>query len=281
MSGNIDSKINFWNKRLEGLIKEKYQTQVSFLKAFQARYHAGTQADVSRWCRVGESIKGRNGKPTVIGFPTYETMNRIAEFFDVDIGYLTGETDYETYEMEKACTTLCVDKSAGKALHGVAAGYSLGVEGIYNAKQYQAVIKYLTTSSSFPLLVKGLRNLAVSKYEMLYPNNYQANATQKINPDILELALECREYGAGEEPSAKVIAFLSSHPEREQELRDAVFALSDAEDKDFYQSEQSELSLKIAEYDLQKVYFSLIDEVTAENHLKEMSQPHEMKIQHD
>lgn len=281
MSGNIDSKINFWNKRLEGLIKEKYQTQVSFLKAFQARYHAGTQADVSRWCRVGKSVKGRNGKLTKIGFPSFETMNRIAEFFDVDIGYLIGETEYDTFEMEKACTALHIDKSAGKALRGIATGDKLGLAGMLYADQYQATLKYLITSDSFLPLVEGLRNLAVIKHETLYPKNCLADAIQKVDPDILNLARECCDYGAGEEPSDRVKEFLSQYPEREQELRDAVFALSEGADIDFAESEKNSLSLKLAEYDLQKAYFKLIDEVTAAEHLEEMSYTSVVPIKFD
>ena len=90
-------KAQGWCNRLHKLMKEKNYTQKSFLKEYKEKYGGGTQANISRWLRVGSKIE--NGK--TIGFPSYETMSNLADFFGVSVGYLIGETDYESFEMEK------------------------------------------------------------------------------------------------------------------------------------------------------------------------------------
>lgn len=94
---NDINKAQCWCNRLYKLMKEKNYTQKSFLKEYKEKYGGGTQANISRWLRVGSKIE--NGK--TIGFPSYETMSNLADFFGVSVGYFIGETDYESFEMEK------------------------------------------------------------------------------------------------------------------------------------------------------------------------------------
>ena len=99
-------KAQCWCNRLHKLMKEKNYTQKSFLKEYKEKYGGGTQANISRWLRVGSKIE--NGK--TIGFPSYETMSNLADFFGVSVGYLIGETDYESFEMEKVCEFLGLEE---------------------------------------------------------------------------------------------------------------------------------------------------------------------------
>ena len=69
------------------------------------------QKDVSRWLNTGS--RTANG---IIGFPKYETMCLIADFFDVDVGYLTGETDEGTFNMAKTCDYIGLDDQAVQAV---------------------------------------------------------------------------------------------------------------------------------------------------------------------
>ena len=39
----------------------------------------------------------------VAAFPKFETIMNLADFFNVDVGYLIGETDMQSYSMEKVC----------------------------------------------------------------------------------------------------------------------------------------------------------------------------------
>lgn len=102
-----------WNKRLRGLMDEHHLKQASLANAMNKKYAQHDtrfgQKDVSRWLNVGSKAATKNG---VIGFPKYETMLLIADFFSVDIGYLTGETDFRSFDMEKAIKYLGVTGEA-------------------------------------------------------------------------------------------------------------------------------------------------------------------------
>lgn len=81
------------------------------------------------------SCDKKDGTPKEIGFPSYENMLNIANFFGVTVGYLTGETDFETFEMEKACKQIGIDEDTGKAIKGIVTGESVEPFGKYEAKR--------------------------------------------------------------------------------------------------------------------------------------------------
>ncbi len=100
----IKEKSLIWNSRLKICMDAREYSQASLAKALNDKYDTSYgQKDVSRWINIGAKI--RNGK---VGFPKYETMVLIADFFNVDIGYLTGETDEESFSLEKACSYMCL-----------------------------------------------------------------------------------------------------------------------------------------------------------------------------
>lgn len=109
----MDRVGNYWNQNLKLCLKNNGYTQETFAKAYKKQYGTGNQADVYRWLNVG-NMSGSSGKR--IGLPSYDTMKRIADFFHVTVGYLTGETDYETFEMERACKYFGVSEETGKVL---------------------------------------------------------------------------------------------------------------------------------------------------------------------
>lgn len=101
-----------WRQRLRRCMEERGLTQLSFVgqlnKRYLTRYH---QKDVSRWLNTGnQTISGR------IGFPKYETMLMIADFFGVHVGYLTGETDEQTFTMSQACEYTGLDCASIQAI---------------------------------------------------------------------------------------------------------------------------------------------------------------------
>lgn len=95
-----------------------------------------------------------------IGFPSYESMLNIADFFGVTVGYLTGETDFEKFDMEKACQTIGIDKETGKAMQSIVSGKSVRPFGKYQSKEISATMKFLLNAKSFPEFIKGLREYA-------------------------------------------------------------------------------------------------------------------------
>lgn len=167
MSDIFERKAGIWCSRLNQLMKKRGYTQKTFLKEYKSRYGGGTQANVSRWLRVGH-VTQKNGTAKAIGFPSYENMLNIADFFGVTIGYLTGETDFETFEMEKACQCLGIDENTGKALKDIASGKRIRF-GRHQLREIRATLRYLLMADSFPRFINGLREYAENIYRKNHP----------------------------------------------------------------------------------------------------------------
>lgn len=114
MYGISQSNMEIWRSRLQELMDAHELTQAAFVselnKQYLSRFH---QKDVSRWLNSGN--KTSTG---TIGFPKYETMAMIADFFGVDVGYLTGETDETSFDLEHASEYLGMSGESVAALRG-------------------------------------------------------------------------------------------------------------------------------------------------------------------
>jgi len=112
MNDLLEEKAMYWKARLKKCMSAGRYTQASFAEALNNRYGTSYgQKDVSRWMNTGAKIK--NGE---VGFPKYDTMLLIADFYSVDIGYLTGETDEISFTVEKACSYMGLNGDAIKAI---------------------------------------------------------------------------------------------------------------------------------------------------------------------
>lgn len=95
MDDIYNDKAEIWNNRLKECLKNHNLTQESFAnKLNQQYYQSFSQKDVSRWTNISSA----NQK---IGFPKFQTMILIADFFNVDVGYLIGETDHLNFSLDK------------------------------------------------------------------------------------------------------------------------------------------------------------------------------------
>lgn len=266
-------RASIWCERFGKLMEENGYTQESFLKEYKKKYGGGTQANVSRWLGVGRMIK-KDGTPKAIGFPSYENMLNIADFFDVTVGYLTGETDFETFEMEKACKQIGIDEDTGKAIKGIVTGESVEPFGKYEAKELRAVFKYLVTANSFPVLIKKVREYAENVYYMKNHINYLEIAKQKIGKDIIDLAIQCMDYQVEHDDEyGDIDDFKENGIERTEELSNAIRILNEAEDKGGGEVMMCERDVELSEYKLQKVYFEIIKEIVSDKNLPEMAIP--------
>lgn len=273
MNNINEKKASIWCERFGRLMKENGYTQEAFLKEYRKKYGGGTQANVSRWLGVGRVIK-KDGTPKEIGFPSYENMLNIANFFGVTVGYLTGETDFETFEMEKACEQIGIDEDTGKAIKGIVTGESVEPFGEYEAKEFGAVFKYLVTANSFPVLIKKVREYAENVYYMKNPINYLEIAKQKISKDIIDLAIQCIDYQVEHDDEyGNIDDFKENGIEPTEELLKAIRILNEAEDKDDGEVMLCERDVELSEYKLQKVYFEIIKEIVSDKNLPQMAIP--------
>lgn len=259
-----------WCNRLSKMMKERNYTQKTFLKEYKEKYGGGTQANISRWLRVGNKIE--NGK--TIGFPSYETMLNLADFFGVSVGYLTGETDYESFEMEKACEFLGLEEDGVKAIKGITSGERVDFFGKYMAHEYRSVLRYILTASSFTAFIKEAREYAENVYRQKHPISYMDRVAAKIKKDVLELAYQCMDYQCITDDEYGVIDdFKENNIEPTEELLEAIKALKEAQDQDYGEEQNREQRVKLSEYELQKIYFELIKDLIKEEQLPDMTIP--------
>lgn len=259
-----------WCSRLHKLMKEKNYTQKSFLKEYKEKYGGGTQANISRWLRVGSKIE--NGK--TIGFPSYETMSNLADFFGVSVGYLIGETDYESFEMEKVCEFLGLEEETVKAIKGITFGENMGIGANSMSSEYKSAFRYILTASSFPVFIKEAREYAENVYRLKHPIKYMDIVSAKMRKDLFDLAVQCMDYQfISDDEYGRIDDFEENSVEPTEELLEAISILNDAQDKDYAQKCYIEQMVKLSEYELQKIYFEVIKELTKEEHLPDMVIP--------
>ena len=259
-----------WCSRLHKLMKEKNYTQKSFLKEYKEKYGGGTQANISRWLRVGSKIE--NGK--TIGFPSYETMSNLADFFEVSVGYLIGETDYGSFEMEKVCKFLGLEEETVKAIKGITFGENMGIGANSMSSEYKSVFRYILTASSFPVFIKKAREYAENVYRLKHPIKYMDIVSAKMRKDLFDLAVQCMDYQfISDDEYGRIDDFEENSVEPTEELLEAISILNDAQDKDYAQKCYIEQMVKLSEYELQKIYFEVIKELTKEEHLPDMVIP--------
>ena len=122
MNDIFSKSATIWNERLADLMENnvfgKKYTQASLADEMNKRYadERGamfTQKGVGRWLKVGVFSSTKKG---YYGFPEYETMLYIADFFCVDVGYLTGETDYRRFDIGKASSFLGINEKSAEQI---------------------------------------------------------------------------------------------------------------------------------------------------------------------
>lgn len=210
----ISKKQEKWNKRFKECV-EKNGSQAAFAKALNEKYRSDNdkeikQPTISNWWNVGVKREGK----VSIGFPKFENMLMVADFLGVDIGYLIGETDAETFDLAKASEFLRLDPNALKNFLRVTEGDELSRE--YGTDEYGAVLNKLLCSKYLDDFVKSLNALedAYMKYNNMIPNiseldevnlqkvynNYlNSKLFDKYDETILNLAWEHRDIILEEE----------------------------------------------------------------------------------
>lgn len=107
-----------WNSRVRAKMKELNITQTELAKRVNAEFGVSTydQKYASNWVSVGKRTPKDD---SAIPFPRFEIMLAIAHVLGVDVGYLTGEYDFVTYEAKQACEYTGLSEDGIKALREV------------------------------------------------------------------------------------------------------------------------------------------------------------------
>ena len=251
---------DIWNEKVNQLIEERCGSRKAFVEAYRERYGVGNVVDARRWVNVN----CKAAKDEIIGFPSYDTMRRIADFFDVTVGYLTGETDYKTFELERACKYLGIDQAAGEAILRITKMKDATRFEKYQKDNYGNALCRLLAADGFEEFIGGICQCAEAIYCEANPVDYMnSSQIQSIKPEILEQAIRYKDVWM--EPDEEDDAI-----EMTDELRDAIYAIRAAEDKGYHQQFVLDQNVKVAKYELQERYFHLIEEILRLENCKEI-----------
>lgn len=187
-----------WNKRLKEQMEEKQYTQTSFAKELNDNFRNNanekefTQTTVHGWLNVG-TMRGTN--KTQIGFPKFENMLLIANLLEVNLGYLIGETDAETFTLEDASDYLHLEPKAITNLK------RLIEKNRFDPNAYSSVFNKLFCTEYFEMFerfVESLKELddIYMNYCNIIPNLYELNESdlEKAYSDYLRQNLSDK-YG--------------------------------------------------------------------------------------
>lgn len=261
----IDAFGQLWNKNLERCIMERGYSRETFAMLYKHKYGTGNTTDVYRWLNVG-NMYGSAGKR--IGFPSFDTMKRIADFFGVSVGYLVGETDFQTFDMERACRYLGIDESAGSAIRVIT--NSGKTSPVVLAEEHTAALNCILSADSFKNFISVICECAASIDKHNNLENHYEKVKREMPPDLFALAFEWRYYdGEMDIPDA---------PEPTPEFLDAIHSINDAIDEDFHQSLDADRDIKVAKYSLYEGYMRLIDEVICEKNMVKLVGIANMKV---
>lgn len=244
----VRSVSEIWNQRVKECMEMRDFTRKTFAKAYKEEYGTGNITDVGRWVRVGDYSS--DGK--IIGFPSYDTMKRIADFFEVTVGYLTGETDCETFELESACSYFSISKAAGHTIEKITKG--IGTSGIdrYLRTDRTAALERLLTAESFQELLNGFCEYAAVMYRKIHPIDYLGNICKQYEKDVLDMAWKYIDYPFFDE---------EDNLELPPNVVEAIHKISEAQDKGFEHSLAIADRVKVERYSLSEILLKLIDEV--------------------
>ena len=246
---NVD-RAEAFRTRLKECMNAKHYSQSSLANCLNQNY-AGkyTYNDVRRWLHTGldtatPSMKNKGGH---IAFPKMETIIHLAALFEVDIGYLLGETDMSTYTIAEVCQYTGLTEAAMNSLTSVTgAGHHCIAFG-HESQEYQRILSAFLSSKAFMDFAYGLRDLDAALSD-LYKER------ERVRTDIGD-----EQYAEAYKMYTCDIDYLQD-PNAPQ-LSDAQIAAIRAIDESIDAQQDITYRVKIARYELHNLYETLIHSI--------------------
>ena len=254
IDAELKRRMECWNLRFRACCEGKY-TQDQLAKALNKRYRTTsfTQKSINRLMHLGETGPGRDGCEKykgLKGFPEYETMFRIADFFDVDVGYLTGETDAESFTEEKVSVYLGLSTAAIKTIkNATGSDRFLSTLMFVPTEAVRTLFNNLLTAKRFPEFMEAMAELA-SIYEAPDKEKHLwEDAEKRFGRELLSQAVEHRDDTE------------EDNTDPSPELIEAIHAVNDIIDEGYAIDQENEFYHDVFRFRLLRVYNKLIDEL--------------------
>lgn len=251
ISSHIEKSERCWRERLKELLKQKGYKQTQFAKMLNERYGTNfTQPMVNDWLNVG-SERERSGKRKILPFPSYSTMVLIAEFLNVDVGYLTGETDEETFTLEKACDFMQLTSDSINVIRKITDAYYSSNKNGFFSQERRKVLNTFLTAKRFEDLIYALIDLD----EVHFQKNTEAVSIQeleeKLGKDLFDTAVKNHDMTEFDDNTVDLT-------DRE---REAIKEFNSFLDKNFAVSENLKYNTGYNRYVIQEIMTLLINDL--------------------
>ena len=246
----IDEKKRIWKKQINNCLDKSKYNQSTLAQELNNRYVSGP--DQQPLCTSQTSISRWTGKKGLKEFPDFRNMLLLADFFNVDVGYLIGETDYETFTAEKASHYMGLNEDAIKSIRK-ATSFDTAFRTISASEhESQVVLNKLFTSKEFFWFIQDLIVLDNLYVEPDPSKKLLAELSGKLDDDLFTEALNAQ--GTHWEDSDNL----------SQELIEAIKLVEETIDKADTLNQKRLQSIDVARYRLQKSFNNLISELYPE-----------------
>lgn len=234
-------------ERLAQKLNEEYEelTQKG-MKPGEKRKAKYSQITISKLEHVGEQWKAYDETP----FPSMERLLLLARFFNVDVGYLLGETDYETFDEERASKYLRLNCEAIRKLERITSPRGSFRYAFMMGQEVSKVLEQIILSASFGPLIEAFIDL---KNACEIDDRFEGewNALQdKYDSETLDEAFDHIDD-----------VYIEGEPVPPENVRMAMNDINIIIDKGYGRQLQCENSSDVARYRLQLVFNDLLNEL--------------------
>lgn len=168
-----DIKKEYWNERIKQCMRDgNYKNQTKLAEAINEKYGTNfTQKRISQWMNLGEKNNALKG------FPEFENMIILADFFNVSVSFLIGETDYKKIEHEKISEELGLSEPAIVSIKNMTT-YDSNSSFLKQdkAKSFTNVLNNLFVTETFRELIDNLNELS-----------HQFDSDEKVKKELMKL----------------------------------------------------------------------------------------------
>lgn len=251
-TSNAEKAAKCWNERLAIAMKKFGCSQYKLVKDMNERYGTNfTQAMISDWLHVGDFSKRSGRTKRRIGFPIYTNMLIIADYFDVDVGYLTGETDMKTYTTEKVSNYIHLSENAIDAVLKITGSKRSCLNWGYDSIKYRRTMDNLLMSAKFIDFIKALGDMDDVYSERKKINRPLERLSEELGEELFDIACEYSGFSDKELESLNLT---------EDEIK-AIIRLDKAEDECYSLYLKNEYDMKVCKYSVQEALNVLVNQL--------------------
>ncbi len=241
-----------WNEKLKEILKEKDITQSKFVKELNDNYDTNfTQAMISEWLRIGETARKSDGTERKIRFPVYKNMAIIADFLGVDVGYLTGETNMETFTIEKVSNYTNLSEKAINSILKITGTTHSCIDWGDESEKYKRVLNKLLESSKFIELIKALGDMEDIYAEKEKTQQPLERLYQELGSELFDVACKYSGFCAEELEGLNLT----------REEINAIHLFDKAQDECYSLCQKNEYDIKAYNYNTYKAFDILMNQL--------------------